>query len=127
MAQRLVAVGNTSSSAARLTSTEHPQDDCDIPAYSITHTGGSDDDYIKIPDCSGSQYYAEHHILIQANDGTWTVSIWDNDDLNHCLYWNTADAYSENNPIPATEGWQSVSILIEFSGGIPVVYASPWE
>jgi hypothetical protein len=97
------------------------------PANAITHTGSGDGDFIYIPDCSDSQYYKDHHLLIQAGDGSWTVSIWNNDHQSHRLYWNTADAYAENNPVAGTDGDGECSFLIRVENGRPVVTAAPWS
>ena len=126
MAERLWAVGNATPDLAHLTNTEHKDDACDIPANSVVHTGGKDGDFVRIPDCSDSRYFDAHHITIAAED--WTVAIWDDDDQNHKLYWSPSDNYSTRHPVPGSDTYLDVSIMIENSSGEdPVVYAMKWQ
>jgi hypothetical protein len=114
--QRLWAVGNATGLNANLTSTNGNQDSAKLPLGGITHTGGQNGDYIQIPDCSGSQWYDGHHILIQANDHSWTVSVWSNDEQNGQLYWSPADAYYDGNPLPGSGADWNGTLLIQRNG-----------
>ncbi|CUI08591.1 hypothetical protein LXA47_17410 [Massilia sp. P8910] len=112
----LVAVANATQYAATLTSTNNsPKDNSQFSLFSTGFTGGTDKDNIKIPQCSGPQWYEGHHILITGQDANgvvmWTVSLWSNDQNNAVLYWNNTDGYSENNPLPGTGGGQVISTL----------------
>ncbi len=114
--QRLWAVGNATGADAKLTSTINSGDNCAIGKGVITHTGGSGGDYIRIPDCSGSQWYADHHLLIAAQDGTWVVSVWSNDQQNGKLYWSPKDAYYEGNPLAGSDSNWNGTLLIQKDG-----------
>jgi hypothetical protein len=126
MAKKLVAVANATPQAAILTSTEHPGDGGPIAANAVTHTGGSDDDYIKLPACSGSQYYDDHNIVIAADDRSWTVSFWYDDDSGNILQWSPGAFYSTGNPVAGSGAWDSVSILIRPGTGGPVLSCAQW-
>lgn len=80
------------------------------------HTGGTDGDFIRIPDCSGSEYYADHHILIQSPG--WTVAMWGNDHRDHLIYWSPGDFYSEGHVILTSgdSNGPDLAILIQGSG-----------
>ncbi len=115
--QRLWAIGNATSHDAQLTSVLNPGDNCSIPKNAITHTGGGDGNYIQIPDCSGSEWYYNHHILVAATDGTWTVSFWSNDQKNGLLYWSPSDAYYEGNPLSGSDANWNGTLLIQYING----------
>ncbi len=124
--QQIYAIGNATGVGARLTSVYYPQDNCGIPSGVITHTGGTDGDYIRVPDCSGSQWYPDHHILVQAEDGSWTVSFWSNDQQNGLLYWSPADAYFDGNPLRGSDAnWHGTLLISMKSGALQVDWA-PW-
>jgi hypothetical protein len=131
MATRLFAVANATDKPASLSSTEHPDtDDCPIPALEVTHTGGKDGDFIRVPDCSDSTYWREHHITIAADDGSWAISIWDDDDSNHVLQWSPADEYSTGHTCPGSDAYTDFAILIETSSdppNHPTVHCSQWD
>ena len=124
MAIHLWVVSNVMSSAAVLTNTEHDYDKTNIPAVSVVHTGGKDGNFIRIPDCSGSEYYADHHILVEA--GSWKVALWNNDDKGHKLYWSAGDFYSDEHPVEGSDGYESCSILIQANGSSVKVSAFPF-
>ena len=123
MAQKLWAVGNATPFAASLTSTEHPGDDTPVVATNVTHTGGKDDNFIKIPDCSDQTYYAQHHLLIKS--ANWTVAIWSNDDAGHILCWSPGDYYSTQT-IPGSSDYQNCTVMITEGSSGPVVTCAPW-
>jgi hypothetical protein len=81
-----------------------------------SHTRGGDGDYIQIPDCSGSEWYWNHHILVVA-DGTWKVSFWSNDQQNGLLYWSPSDAYYEGNPLTGSDANWNGTLLIQYING----------
>jgi hypothetical protein len=119
---QLYAVGNATGVDAKLTSTNG--DTAAIPHGVITHTGGSNGDYIRIPDCSGSQWYATHHILIAARDGSWFVSVWSNDQQNGKLYWSPTDAYYEGNPLTGSDAdWNGTLLIQTVGSGVKVGWA----
>ncbi|MES2825202.1 MAG: hypothetical protein V4732_16480 [Pseudomonadota bacterium] len=124
--QQMYAIANCTGSDANLTSTVSSSDNCSIPAGVITHTGGSDGDYIRVPDCSGSEWYPEQHILVQAADGSWTVSFWSNDQRDGLLYWSPSDNYYEGNPLPGSNGssnWYSTLLISNCNGSLQVGWA----
>lgn len=114
MATRLWVVANATGSDALLTNTEHDYDTTNISKSSIVHTGGRDGNFIRIPDCSGPEYYADHHLLIKAPD--WTVALWNNDAKDHLIYWNPSDSYSESHVILISSNQPDLAILIQRSG-----------
>ena len=123
--QKLWAVGNCTNVDAKLTSTTNVGDAAIIPRGVITHTGGSGGDYIQIPDCSASNWYATHHILIAAQDGSWIVSVWSNDQQNGKLYWSPSDAYYEGNPLTGSDANWNGTLLIQMNGpNVSVGWAS---
>ena len=127
MAQRLRSVNNATSSDAVLTNTEHDYDRTDIPALHIVRTGGKDGDFIRIPDCSGSEYYDDHHILIKSEN--WTVALWNNDDQDHKLYWCPGDFYSESRPVDGSgnDEYVDCSIRIDERQGKSGVWVYAWS
>jgi hypothetical protein len=124
MAIYLEVVANPTAASAVLTNTEYSYDQTNIAANSVVHTGGKDGNYIRIPDCSGSEYYKEHHILIK--NSSWAVALWNNDDKDHTLYWSTGDFYSEEHPIAGSGTYDTCSILIQGSGNNITVSAFPF-
>ncbi|NHZ82351.1 hypothetical protein F2P44_24160 [Massilia sp. CCM 8695] len=122
---RLWAIGNASNIAASFSSTNG--DTGALPANAITHTGGSDGDYIRMPDCSGSQYFADHHISISANDGSWSVSLWDNDQSSGEVCWSPTSNYADGYNFPASQNSPNCTILIEVdSNNNPTCYWAPF-
>ena len=124
MAIKLWVVANATTASGTLTNTEHDYDPTNIPASAVVHTGGRDGDYIRIPDCSESKYYADHHILISAPG--WTVALWNNDAQGHKLYWSAGDFYSEQHPVQGSDGYEACSILIQQTDSGVAVFASPF-
>jgi len=124
MARKLEIVANPTTSGAVLTSTEYTCDQTNIAANSVVHTGGQNGNYIKIPDCSGSEYYKDHHILI--TNSNWTIALWNNDHDDHTIYWSSGDFYSEQNPISGSGSYDTCSILIQGSGNNITVSAFPF-
>jgi hypothetical protein len=127
MATKLWAIGNATNSDASFTNTEHSGDSADCPKNSVIHSGGSDDNFVRIPDCSDSRYFADHHMSVGAKDGSWTVSFWDDDDNNHIFQWSPDAAYSGGHTVPNSDNWDSVAILIELgSNNVPAVSVTQW-
>ena len=52
MAGKLVAIANVTGKDARYSSTEYSYDACAVPNNAVTHTGGKNDNYVRIADCS---------------------------------------------------------------------------
>jgi hypothetical protein len=125
MAHVLFAVANATGVSAKLTSTEHPGDDGPIQV-GVTHTGGSDDNWIFLPDCSDSNYWADHHITIAADDHSWAVSFWVNDQDSRQFYWSDTNAYSQANPVPASQNVDDTALMITINNGRPVVTWTAW-
>jgi hypothetical protein len=126
MAHVLFAVANATGAPASLTSTENPGDNCPIPV-GITHTGGNDGDWIYLPDCSDSTYWAAHHITVAATNGAWAVSFWANDDQNNRFYWSNSNSYSEANPVPTSDNIDNSAVMITIQNGLPVVTWTVWS
>ena len=94
MATRLRVIANFTQRDLLLTNNEHYDDKLAIPATSLVKTGGSDKDYVRIPDCSNAQYYNDHHLRIGTDDiEDLFIALWNNDREGHKLYW--ANEYSE--------------------------------
>jgi hypothetical protein len=68
----------------------------------IVHTGGSGDNFIYIPHCSGSQYFDGNHAQVVV--GNTTFAFWSNDDQGLKIYWNNAPFYTEQNPVNGSDG-----------------------
>jgi hypothetical protein len=115
--QQLWAIGNATSHGAQLTSAVSTDDNCSIPQNVITHTQGSGGNFIRIPDCSGSQWYSNHNITVSATDGTWTVSFWSNDQQNGLLYWSPSGHYYEGNPLTGSDANWNGTLLIQYING----------
>lgn len=111
MARKLVVLANMLDTQGTLSNTEHEYDSISISPKSVAHTGGKDGDFIRIPDCSSSEYYKDHHLLIDF--GNEKIAIWNNDDEGHKLYWSEGDFYSDGYPISGSENYDSCSILIQ--------------
>ena len=126
MAHVLYAVGNATGSDSKLTSIEHSQDNCDIPAWTVTHTGGADHNWIFLPDCSDSGYWPDHHITIAANDGSWVVSLWVDDDNGRMLYWSDFNGFSTEHTAPASKDVTDSTLMIRLVNGSPVVTWAAW-
>lgn len=111
----LVAIANATQYNATMTSTNGSGDGVQIPAFNNAFTGGSDNNNIHIPECSGEQYYQKHHILIQGMNASggvaWTVALWANDDQNAVLFWNNTDGYSESHQLSGSGGGQAISAI----------------
>jgi hypothetical protein len=121
MAQRLWAVANVTGQDAKYMSTEHANDKCALPNNTLTHTG---DNYFSIADCSDSRYFAEHHDEIAATDGSWVVSIWNDDNNGHLFYWTNGGFYSTEHPVTGSNDWLSVGLVIAKG---PIVYCANWS
>src|ERR1700683_5764756 len=103
MGKALMSVANATPNNARLKS-YYGQDDCDIPAWSNTHTRGSGDNATN-PDASDSNYFDEgFHITITATDGAWAVSLWSNDQGRHVIMWRPDAAFSAGHTLPRLGG-----------------------
>ncbi|MBO9710791.1 MAG: hypothetical protein J7521_21530 [Caulobacter sp.] len=126
MAHILYAVGNATGVAAKLTSVEHSEDNCTLPAWTVTHTGGTDNNWIFLPDCSSSDYWPDHHISVVAVDGSWQVSFWVNDDEGRMLYWSNFDGFSTQNSIPASRDVTDCALMIRLDNGHPIVTWAGW-
>jgi hypothetical protein len=124
MASKLWLAVNATPSNAALTSTQSTSDSTPVPASSITHTGGKDNNFISIPLCSDSRYYTQHHILIKSNN--WVVALWTDDDNKNLLYWSPGDYFTNANPIPNSVNYDSCGIIIVVNGTTPTVFASEW-
>lgn len=126
MATLLTAIANVTSVSASLTSTTNPSDAMNLLANTVSHTGGSDDNYIKIPACSGPQYFEANHISVSANNDSWRIALWFNDDEENLLYWAPAIDFSQGVPIAGTNKYGNCAILITNSGGNLQVSANQW-
>ena len=126
---RLWALGNATDTAANFSSTNGDQGS--LPANVITHTGGSDGDYIQVPDCSGSDYFDDHHISVSAPNGSspeesWNVSIWADDQQNGMVCWSPSLYYAEGYNFPESQNNPNCSLLIRLVNGAPVVTWAPF-
>ena len=126
MSHVLYAVANATGQPATLRSKEHPNDDVGIPSVGVRHTGGGDNNWIFLPDCSDDRYWADHHISVTANDGSWIVTFWVNDQDGRLLYWSDFDGYSTQNPVPGSRDVTDCSLMIVKNGPKPQVVWQPW-
>lgn len=128
MARKLISVTNNTGSDAFLTSTVSNDDDCAIPNQQTTHTGGSDGDFIYLPDCSDSGYWPDYHITIKANDQAWAVSFWSDDQDNRMFQWSQCDGYGVPTFAPGSDESDDCTIQITLDdAGLPLISWSPWE
>jgi len=123
MAQRLVAIANSTGRLAEYSSTEYFDDACAVPGNGVIHSGGKDDDYVLIADCSDSSYYQKHHCTVEAEDGSWVVTFWNDDNDGHLLYWSPGKHFSHANPVAGSKDWLEVALLV---GPGPVAYWTQW-
>jgi hypothetical protein len=107
---RLWAIGNATDVGGSFSSTNG--DKGGLSAQAITHTGGSDGNYIQMPDCSGSQYFDAHHISVGAIDGSWHVSIWANDEKSGRVCWSPTSNYAEGYEFPDSDNKANGTILV---------------
>jgi hypothetical protein len=126
MAQRLYAIMNATGNDAIYSSSEYPRDRCELPKSVVTHTGGKDDDYVLIADCSAVRYYDDHHCTIEAKDRAWTVTIWNNDEEDHLLYWSV-DGYAARREIVNSQNWPDVTLVVSTGPAGPVISCSEWS
>jgi len=126
MAHVLYAVANATGKAASLVSKEHSGDDCKIFAEGVTHTGGKDNNWIYLPDCSDSRYWADHHITVKADDGSWVVSFWVDDDNGRKFYWSDFDGFTTNHPVDASVDVTDCALMIVMDGAKPRVVWTAW-
>lgn len=128
MARRLWAVANATGVDAALMHTQEPADGVACPANAVTHTGGKNDDYIKIPDCSSSDFFAKHHISIAPADTSWTVCFWNDDKDDHSFQWSPENGYSTAHDVAGSGDWEDVAVVVKLDAkGNPVVYCAPWS
>jgi hypothetical protein len=128
MARRIFAIANATDKPATLAST-YSQDNCPLPALQNTHTGGSGGDYIFLPDCSDSNFWADHHVSVTANDGSWAVSFWANDQNSRTLQWSPTNAYADGYNVDGSADYDDAVLLIETStdGVHPTVHGQRWD
>lgn len=126
MAQNLWAIGNATGTSATWRSTEYAGDQTSLPADAVAHTGGGDGNFVKIADCSDSNYFPGHHCTIAADDGTWTISVWNDDHQDHLLYWSAGTYFSNQNPIAGTNNWRDVTLLVKLGAKGPVLTCNTW-
>jgi hypothetical protein len=123
MAQKLFAIANSTDSDATYSSTEYDWDACEVPKLAVTHTGGKDDNFVYIADCSDSNYFDAHHCTIAAKDGSWIVSIWNDDNDGHLFYWSADEFYTKAHPVQSSNEWVNVALLITPG---PHVHCAEW-
>ena len=126
MAHVLFAVANATGVTATLISTASSADNSPI-GLGVTHTGGSGDDWISLPDCSDSTFWNANHITVEATDGSWAVSFWADDQNNRQFYWSSTNVFSLANPVPASQNIDNSAILIQLQNGLPVVTWTQWS
>jgi hypothetical protein len=124
--KKLIVVANATLENAEFTNTESNGDTRLCPANSAVHTGGMNGDYCRIPDCSGKEYFDDHHMTVAAADRNWTVTFWNDDDTQE-IQWSGGEYYSTQNTVSESSAWEIVSVLIEIDdAGEPVVHVSQW-
>jgi hypothetical protein len=111
MATQLYATANLTAQNATLTSTESYKDTTPLDPVSVVRTGGSDGDYCKIPDCSESKYFDEHHLSVKG--GSFHIALWNDDEQNHQLFYSPDGTYKGGKPIPQSQYWKGVTLLID--------------
>lgn len=118
--QKLWVIANATNEDASFVNTVGDTGNC--PANRVTHTGGKDGNYIQIPDCSGSEWFREHHIVVKGL--SWEVSFWANDKQDGKLYWSPSENYYDGNPLEGSDTSENSCLLIALVNGQPKVYWS---
>lgn len=120
MATQLYILANNSSQDIVLTSTETADDTSPVDAVTVGHTGGKDGNYCNIPDCSASQYFDGHHMLIApaGANPSWQIALWNNDAQNHLLYYSLDGTFASGQAVQGSSQLKGISILLLASNDI---------
>lgn len=121
MAKYLTVVGNTSDSRIRLTNTESEGDTYEIQMGDLVHTKGGGSN-LSIPNCSGVNYFMEHHMLIRAVDGSWEFSFWTDDDADFVIHWSWGETFDGADAVEGSSDYDQCMLLID-SDGNPSFFA----
>ncbi|MCG7406829.1 hypothetical protein MH117_05310 [Paenibacillus sp. ACRRX] len=103
MLKKLLIVINKTNQKYSFTNTECSKDSTLIQAYSsstlpsVNLTSGQHDEGCDIPDCSGPEYYAEHHMTISGDNNTFTFWF---DDYKLQYYYSQTGSYGDAQVIP---------------------------
>lgn len=103
MLKKLLIVINKTDQEYSFTNTECGKDSTTIQAYSsstlpcVNLTPGQHDEGCDIPDCSGEEYYAEHHMTFSSDNNTLTF--WFDDHKNQ-YYYSQTGSYNNAQVIP---------------------------
>jgi len=65
MARELYAIANFLEAQVTLTNVESDHDLSKVDPNAVVHTGGKDGNYCLIPQCSGPEYFQDHHMLVE--------------------------------------------------------------
>lgn len=114
MSKKLWAIANATNELVTYSSTENSGDTVILNPSFVTHTGGKDDNFVKIADCSASGYYNEHHCSIIGQG--LNLTFWNNDDDN-LLYFSTNGTFDGGVAYSGTDNYVSSAIMIYFNEG----------
>ena len=115
MAKYLTVVGNASDSPIRLTNTESERDTCEIQTSELMHTKGGGSN-LSIPNCSGVNYFKDHHMLVQATDGSWEMSLWTDDDADFVIHWSWGETFDGADAVEGSGDYDQCMLLIDSNG-----------
>jgi hypothetical protein len=107
--RKLYAIANFLGAQVTLSNVEEPGDLAKIDPNAVTRTGGKDGDYCLIPQCSGSEYFAEHHMSVEADTekGQFNMALWFNDaEEDQRLYYSLNGQYSGRVPVEGSNTWE---------------------
>lgn len=112
--RHLICVANFFDYPLNLTNTENADDDTWLESMHLKLTGGADGDYINIPDCSGEEYFKDHHLLFTADDPKDTkIAMWFNDDTQE-MYASHDGTYKGGYSLPNYDG--QINIFLGMGG-----------
>ncbi|HEX8568076.1 MAG TPA: hypothetical protein VF648_20725 [Pyrinomonadaceae bacterium] len=106
-ARHLICVANFSNFSAVLRNTENSNDKTSLPSMDLTLTGGEDGDYINIPDCSGKEYFKDHHISFKFTENDkekGKFAMWFNDEEKK-IYISSDGTYESGHPVSSNDNF----------------------
>lgn len=110
MATEFYAIANITGGYVTLTNTENSNDTVIADPKSNVRTGGKNHDYCKVPDCSGIEFFPQHHMSIVGGDVN--IALWNNDKQSHQLYYSTDGKYEHGVAVQGSSNWKGFTCMI---------------
>lgn len=114
MAKYLTVVGNTWNAPIRLTNTESEGDTYNIQSGDLVHTKGGGSN-LSIPNCSGVNYFKDHHMLIEGADGL-KIAFWTDDDADFVIHWSWGGTFDGANTVQGSNDYDECMLLFDSNG-----------